>query len=62
MHAFHGSHEDGAERVELFAFHLARELGKTVAEIEAMPHREYAAWDSYFKSRNAVASVRGAGP
>lgn len=59
MHAFHGVREDGGEHVELFAFHLARELGKTVAEIEGMPHREYASWDAYFKSRNAVASVRG---
>lgn len=34
--------------VDVFRFQLAEKLGKTVGEIESMPHDEYVAWGSYF--------------
>lgn len=43
--------------IDVFAFHLARELGRTVGEIEAMPYAEYVGWRSYFTAKHAVDSV-----
>lgn len=37
--------------VEIFAFFLADRLGKTLAELDDMPHVEYVAWSSYHKVR-----------
>jgi hypothetical protein len=38
-----------ASDVDMFAFHLAERLGKTLGELEHMPRSEYAAWSSYYK-------------
>ena len=35
--------------VNLFTFFLADRLGKTVGEVENMPHSEFLAWTSYHK-------------
>lgn len=35
--------------VELFRYFLARELGKTLADLEDMECAEYAGWISYYK-------------
>jgi hypothetical protein len=35
--------------VDVFAFFLADRLGKTLAELDDMPHAEYVAWSSYHK-------------
>ena len=35
--------------VELFTFYLADRLGKTIGELDDMPHAEYVAWASYHK-------------
>jgi hypothetical protein len=54
MLAMHGRRSE----VDIFAWHLARELGKTIGEIEAMPYAEYLGWSSYFTARAAIASVQ----
>ena len=54
MMAFHGRPSD----VDVFTFHLARELGRTVGEIEAMPYEEYVGWRSYFTVKHAVENLR----
>jgi len=59
MFAMHGVRNPAGGDVDVFAFHLARELGKTVGEIENMAHAEYLAWSSYFTARHAIQSVRG---
>jgi hypothetical protein len=33
--------------IDEFRFHLAEKLGKTIGEINAMPHREYITWYVY---------------
>lgn len=35
--------------VDLFSFYLADRLGKTLAELEQIPHAEYMAWSSFHK-------------
>ena len=35
--------------VDLFAFFLADRLGKTLGELDDMPHSEYVAWSAYHK-------------
>lgn len=40
---------EGGEDVDLFAYFLAEKLGKTVGEIERIPHAEYMRWRSYYK-------------
>ena len=37
--------------VDMFAFYLADRLGKTLDELDDMPHAEYVAWSSYHKVR-----------
>lgn len=37
--------------VDMFAFFLAEKLGKTLADLDAMPYSEYVAWSSYHKVR-----------
>lgn len=41
--------KEGGEGVDLFAYFLADKLGKTLAEIDEMPHAEYAGWKSFHK-------------
>jgi hypothetical protein len=41
--------KEGGESVDLFAYFLADRLGKTLAEIDDMPHAEYTAWRSFHK-------------
>lgn len=41
--------KEGGEEVDLFAYFLADKLGKTLAEIGDMPHREYVGWRSFHK-------------
>lgn len=36
-----------------FDFVLAEALGKTLAEVGAMPNREYLAWRAFYKWRRA---------
>ena len=43
---------DGGEEVDVFAYFLADRLGKTLAEIEDMPHREYLGWRSFHQVKN----------
>jgi hypothetical protein len=47
--------------VDVFAFHLALRLGKTVGELDDMPNAEYVAWQSYFTAKHAVESVQAGG-
>lgn len=44
--------------VDVFAFHLAHELGRTVTEVEQMPYAEYVAWRAYFTARAALDNLR----
>lgn len=39
----------GEGELDVFTFYLADRLGKTISEIEDMPHAEYMAWGSYHK-------------
>lgn len=36
---------------DIFLMYLADRLGKTLAELDEMPHAEYVAWSSYHKVR-----------
>lgn len=54
-----GFHDRPSE-VEVFSFFLARELGKTVAEIEQMSHAEYVRWQGYFTAKHAIENKRPA--
>lgn len=38
-----------ASDVDLFAYFLAEKLGKTLGELDDMPHSEYLGWSSYHK-------------
>lgn len=38
--------------MDIFAYFLADKLGKTLAEIDEMPHAEYCGWRSFHKVRN----------
>jgi hypothetical protein len=42
---------DGGETPNVFSYFLADRLGLTVAQVEAMPAREYMGWVSYHKVR-----------
>jgi hypothetical protein len=42
---------DGGEEPDVFAYFLADRLGRTLAELEEMPHAEYLGWQSYHKVR-----------
>lgn len=35
--------------LEVFEFYLADRLGKTLGELDDMPHDEFVAWSSYHK-------------
>lgn len=35
--------------VDIFSFYLADRLGKTLGELDDMPHDEYVRWSSYHK-------------
>ncbi len=45
--------------VDVFAFHLAKELGCFVADLERMPHSEYVQWAGFFKAKHAVENQKG---
>jgi hypothetical protein len=53
MLALNGRESD----IDAFAFTLAKELGKTVAEIEDMSHAEYVGWQAYYKVQGALKGV-----
>lgn len=50
----HGRESD----VEAFDYFLARELGRFVSDIEAMPYPEYLGWASFFKVKAAREGMR----
>lgn len=50
MYGFHGMPTD----VDVFAYHLAHQLKKTISDIEAMPHAEYVHWAAYFTAKHAI--------
>lgn len=56
MLGFHDRPSD----VDVFVFFLASQLGKTVAEIELMPHAEYVRWRGYFTAKHAIENKRPA--
>lgn len=43
---------DGGEEPDVFAYFLADRLGRTVAELDDMDHREYLGWQSFHKVRH----------
>ncbi len=43
------------EEMDTFDFVLALDLGRTIAELSAMPQREYIAWRAYYVYRAAMA-------
>lgn len=43
---------DGGETVDAFSYFLADRLGRTLGELDDMPHAEYVGWVSYHKVRN----------
>lgn len=49
---------DRPSDVDVFAYFLARELGRTVAEIEDMPHAEYVNWRAYFTAKHAIENLK----
>lgn len=40
--------------VDVFQFQLAEKLGKTVGELQSMPHDEYVAWFSYYTVKGVL--------
>lgn len=44
--------------VDTFAFFLARELGKTVGELQDMPTSEYVGWQAYYEATGAMRDVK----
>lgn len=42
----------GGEGIDVFAYFLADRLGKTLAELDDMPHAEYVGWQSFHRVRN----------
>lgn len=42
------------DMVDTFGFFLAHKLGRTVKDLEEMPHDEYVGWQAYFEVRNAL--------
>lgn len=44
--------------VDTFAFFLARELGKTVGELDSMPATEYVSWQAYYEATGAMRDMR----
>lgn len=57
MFALHGRPSE----VDVFAFHLAEKLGKTVEEIDRMSAVEYLRWQAYYTAKNAIEGVRSGG-
>lgn len=49
---------DRPASVDPFRFALAERLGKTVAELDDMPHSEYVQWAAYTKTVNTIREVR----
>lgn len=47
-----------ASDADAFLFFLATQLGRTVTELDVMPHSEYVQWAAYFKSKNAIENQR----
>lgn len=43
--------KEGGEDVDAFAYFLADQLGKTLGELDDMPHAEYTGWKSFHKVR-----------
>lgn len=54
MLALHGRPSD----TDAFQFILAHDLGRTVAEISAMPHAEYVQWAAFYAARDAIRQAR----
>lgn len=54
MLGLHGREAD----VDTFAFFLAKELGKTVSELQSMPCDEYVGWQAYYEATGAMQDVR----
>lgn len=50
-----------ASEVEVFWFFLAEKLGKTVHELQQMPHAEFVGWQAYYESKNASANMTEGG-
>lgn len=46
---------------DTFAFFLAKELGKTVGELDVMSHAEYVRWQAYYEAKGASENMRGVG-
>jgi hypothetical protein len=49
---------DQPSPVDPFLFLLAKDLGKTIGELEQMPHREYTDWAAFYKVKHAIESTR----
>ena len=45
---------DRPSEVVAFRFYLATQLGKTLGEIDDMPHDEYVQWGAYFTAKHAI--------
>lgn len=50
---------DRPSEIDAFRFYLATQLGKTLAEIDLMPHQEYVEWGAYFTARHAIEHKTG---
>jgi hypothetical protein len=44
--------------VDAFAFFLATQLGKTVAELDSMTFTEFVQWRAYFTAKHAIENQR----
>lgn len=44
--------------VDVFAFHLAHQLGLSLREVESMPHAEYIQWHAYFTALRASENLQ----
>lgn len=40
--------------LDVFSYFLATQLGRSVGEIDAMPHAEYVNWKSYYIAKHAI--------
>lgn len=43
---------------DVFTYHLALKLGKTVGELDLMPYQEYVNWASFFTAKHAIENQR----
>lgn len=54
---FASVNKPGGENVEMFSYFLADRLGKTLAELDAMPHAEYVGWVSFHRVKNQATEL-----